>query len=80
MVNIRIDNKGNKKYYYLEHTIRTGEDFKNKRMYLGDALPKNIDELKEKFLYELFEDLYNKELDAIKSHWNNEYRELCIIP
>jgi Fic family protein len=74
MVNVRIVNKGNKKYYYLEHTIRSGKNFKNKRVYLGDNLPKNIDELKEKFLYELFEEIYNKELVAIKEFWAKEYK------
>ena len=74
MVNIRIVNQGSKKYYYLEHTIRTVKDFKNKRVYLGDTLPKNIDELKEKFLYELFEELYNKGLIAIKEFWAKEYK------
>jgi len=74
MVNIRIVNQGSKKYYYIEHTIRTVKDFKNKRVYLGDTLPKNIDELKEKFLYELFTELYDKELDAIKEFWIKEYK------
>jgi Fic family protein len=74
MVNIRILNQGNKKYYYLEHTIRIDKDFKNKRVYLGDTLPKNIDELKEKFLYELFEELYNKELKTIKEFWTKEFK------
>jgi Fic family protein len=74
MVNIRIVNQGNKKYYCLEHTIRTGKDFKNKRVYLGDALPKNINELKEKFLYELFEETYAKELISIKEFWIKEYK------
>lgn len=72
MVNIRIDKQGNKKYYYLEHTIREGKNFKNKRIYLGDALPKNIEELKEKFLYELFEELYSKELENITTQWTKE--------
>jgi Fic family protein len=74
MVIIRIINRGNKKYYYLEHTLRIGSDFKNKRLYLGDTLPKNIDKLKEKFLYELFEELYHKELVAIKESFTKEYK------
>ncbi|MCX6710979.1 MAG: Fic family protein [Candidatus Woesearchaeota archaeon] len=74
MVNIRTINKGTKKYYYLEHTIRTNDGFKNKRLYLGNTLPKNISEIKDKFLYDLFEGLYDKELEAIKEFWNKEYR------
>jgi len=74
MVNIRILNQGNKKYYYLEHTIRIDKDFKNKRVYLGDTLPKNIDELKEKFLYEIFKELYTKKLETIKELWTKEFK------
>lgn len=74
MVKIRIDKQGDKKYYYLEHTIREVEGFKNKRIYLGDALPKNIDVLKEKFLYELFGELYSKELENIKTQWIKEFK------
>ena len=75
MVNIRIVNKGKKKYYYLEHTIRTGQGFENKRTYLGDALPKDIDEKREKFLYGLFEDLHGKELKDIRESWTREYKK-----
>ncbi len=74
MVNIRIVKQGNKGYYYLEHTIRTEKGFKNKRIYLGDKVPKNIDGLKEKFLYELFEELYTKELETIKEFWTKEFK------
>jgi Fic family protein len=73
MVNIRIINRGNKKYYYLEHTIRANGGFSNKRLYLGNNLPKNIGEIKEKFLYGLFEGVYGRELEAIKESWNKEY-------
>ena len=75
MVNIRIIIQGNKKYYYLEHTIRKGSNFKNKRFYLGNILPKNVDELKEKFLYDLFEELYCKDLEIIKNFWSKEYKK-----
>ncbi|MEK6968329.1 MAG: Fic family protein [Nanoarchaeota archaeon] len=75
MVNIRIVNQGKKKYYYLEHTIRKNNGFVNKRTYLGVNLPKNIDELKEKFLYVLFEELYGKALEEIKESWNKKYKD-----
>jgi len=74
MANIRTIISGKKKYYYLEHTVRVGKDFKNKRLYLGSVLPKNILELKEKFLYDLFEEVYGKELDEIKETFRKEYK------
>ena len=73
MVNIRTISSGKKKYYYLEHTLRIGKGFKNKRIYLGSELPKNIGELKEKFLYNLFEEVYGKDLEAIKKSFSKEY-------
>src|SRR3989338_4261060 len=73
MVNIRAINSGNKKYYYLEHTIRTKEGFKNKRIYLGDKLPDNVEEIKERFLYDLFEEIYGEQLKDIKESFTKEY-------
>jgi len=74
MVNVRTIISGKKKYYYLEHTLRIGKDFKNKRLYLGSELPKNIEELKEKFLYNLLEETYGKELNEIKETFSKEYK------
>jgi Fic family protein len=73
MVGIRMVNRGIKKYYYLEHTLRIGKEFKNKRVYLGDSLPKDIVAIKEKFLYDLFKELYGDKLESIKNIWNKEY-------
>ena len=73
MVNVRTITSGKKKYYYLEHTLRTGKDFKNKRLYLGSSLPKNIEEIKERFLVDLFDKVYGKELQAIKKSFTKEY-------
>jgi Fic family protein len=74
MVSVREIIAGKKKYYYLEHTLRVGKGFKNKRLYLGSALPKNIGDLKEKFLYDLFQERYDKELDDIKETFRREYK------
>jgi len=74
MVNIRTIERGTKRYYYLEHTIREGKEFKNKRIYLGQTLPKNIDEIKDKFLYELLEEMHKKRLIEIKNRFNSEYK------
>jgi len=75
MVNLRTIKSGNKEYYYLEHTLRTGKSFRNKRMYLGNSLPKNIDEIKNKFLYDLFEELYGKQLTSIKEKFTKEFKQ-----
>ncbi|MFH1916966.1 MAG: Fic family protein [Nanoarchaeota archaeon] len=72
MVNIRIMEKGTKKYYYLEHTLRTGNSFKNKRMYLGSFLPKDIEKIMERFMYEVYMEIYEKPLESIKKNFNQE--------
>lgn len=42
-----------KDYWYLFHTIREGEKFLKKSKYVGRELPKNIEEIKERFLKEI---------------------------
>ena len=73
MVNLRVKEASGKKYYYLEHTIRTGNSFSNKRKYLGSQLPKNIELLKETFMYELFLERYNKTLEKIKKKFSLDF-------
>ncbi len=75
MVTVRKIISGKKRYYYLEHTLRKGKLFKNERVYLGKSLPKNIEKLKEKFLNDLFEKIYAKELINARDKFNKEYRQ-----
>lgn len=73
MVILRVKKEGEKKYYYLEHTIREGKGFRNKRIYLGTGLPKDIEEIKEGFLYSLFEEIHDKKLKSAKEGFNREF-------
>ena len=73
MVLLRIKKEGKKKYYYLEHTIRQRKSFRNKRIYLGAELPKNIEEIKENFVYGLLEEIYDKNLISIKEGFSKEF-------
>ena len=54
MVNLRVKEANGRKYYYLEHTIREGNSFRNKRKYLGSEVPKDIELIKEGFMHEVF--------------------------
>ncbi len=72
MANIRILTRGTKKYYYLEHTVRTGTSFENKRVYLGPHLPKDISKIKEEFIGNLYEGVYGKKIDTIKKNFTRE--------
>ena len=73
MVNLRVKEVNGNKYYYLEHTIRDNNSFKNKRKYLGSELPKGIEQIKEKFMHELFLEIYNKSLETIKKKFSLDF-------
>ncbi len=53
MVYVKKVNIKGQDYYYLFHTIRQDAKFLKKSKYLGKELPKNIDEIKTKFLHEI---------------------------
>ena len=73
MVNLRIKEVNHKKYYYLEHTIRNGNKFANKRKYLGSEIPKDIEIIKEKFMHEIFLEKFKKALDTIKRKFREDF-------
>jgi Fic family protein len=72
-MNIRKKTKGKKAYYYLEHSVRKGNKIVKKEKYLGAEIPKNIDEIKKKFVGELKDDLYRK-LEKIKNNFQAEWK------
>ena len=73
MVNIRVRKVKGKTYYYLEHTIRDGNRFKNKRKYLGSEAPKDVESIKEKFMHEVFLEKYKKSLEAVKKKFSEDF-------
>lgn len=74
-MNIRKKSRGNKKYYYLEHSIRKGKKVLKKEKYLGSKIPKDIDKIKEMFAKELKSDLY-KRLEKIRKQFQEEWKKL----
>lgn len=72
MVNLRIKEVKGRKYYYLEHTVRLGKSFANKRKYLGRELPKDIERLKEEFMHELFLERYSRILASIQKKFSHD--------
>ena len=75
MVNVRVRKVKGRSYYYLEHTIREGNRFRNKRKYLGSEAPKDIELIKEKFMRELFLEKFSKNLQSIKEKFGVELVE-----
>ena len=73
MVNLRAKEVNRKKYYYLEHTVRIGTRFINKRKYLGSEAPKDTELIKEAFMHELFLERYDKSLATIKKKFGQDF-------
>ena len=73
MVNLIVRKVKGKTYYYLEHTFREGNKFKNKKKYLGSEAPKDIDGIKEKFMHELLLKKFNKTLENIKKNFSQYF-------
>jgi Fic family protein len=78
MVNIRERKKGNKSYYYLEHSFRLNGQIVKEEKYLGHHIPKNIGKITTYFLA----DIYNKKwyllLDKIKTVYKKDMSSATI--
>lgn len=64
-------------YYYLEHTVRQNGRVTKKSKYLGRTIPKDIEEVKKQFTYELNKEKWFDLFDKIKE---NYAAELVKIP
>jgi Fic family protein len=76
MVIVRKKVLGKQTYYYLEHTIRKGRKVEKKEKYIGKTLPKNIEEIKKKFLSEIYREKWYPLLDKIKRNFSKELRRM----
>ena len=74
MVRVRKRTLGSRTYYYLEHSIRIGRAVQKREQYLGGRLPRNVEELKERFLQEINRERWNPLLSAIKRGYAAETR------
>ncbi len=74
MVEVRKEQRGNKTYYYLEHSLRKGKKVRKERLYVGETLPPSLNTLKRKFSDELFTKRWLPEIEGIK----RAYHEECI--
>lgn len=76
MVTIRKKIKNKKTYFYLEHTIRKGKKIEKKELYLGKKIPKNIEEIKRKFFYEIYKEKWQEILEKIKEGYQRELKKM----
>lgn len=73
MVELKKLKKGKKEYYYLAHSYREGKSIKKKQLYLGDSIPKDIEDKKKNFMKEFYAEKFLKKIDHIKKNFNKEY-------
>jgi Fic family protein len=67
--------KGRKKYFYLQHSLRKGQKVITKEKYLGAKIPINIDEITSVFKEEIQLDI-NKKFETIKKNFQEEWKRL----
>jgi len=74
-VRIITRKKGNKKYFYLQHSLRKDKKVITKEKYLGTEIPVNVDEIISVFQKEVQKDI-NKKLETIKKHFQSEWKRI----
>ena len=67
--------KRNKKYFYLQHSLREGKKVITKEKYLGTEIPINIDEIMFAFKKEVQKNV-NRKLEAIKKNFQSEWKRI----
>jgi len=72
MVELKKISKGNKEYYYLVHSYRQGKHVKKKQVYLGDSIPKDLDEKKKEFMQEFYKERFLVDINKIREKFNKQ--------
>lgn len=67
---------GEKQYFYLEHSLREKGEVIKKELYLGSKIPRNIEELKNNFMYQIMKEKYFDYFDKIKNNFSGELKEM----
>lgn len=78
MATVRKKKVGKEEYYYLEHSFRENGSIAKKEKYLGKTLPKNIDEIKRRFLSEIYAEKWFSQFDKIKSRYSEEKKMMPV--
>jgi len=72
MVSIAKKQIGNQTYYYIEHSFREGSKVKKIEKYLGKEIPKNIEEIKKGFVFQIYKERWFRIFDKIKKGYSKE--------
>lgn len=63
-------------YYYLEHSYRDGKKIQKRSIYLGSKIPKNIEEIKEKFLDDISRKTWQADIERIRKNYSKNQRAM----
>ena len=72
MVSITKKQVGNQAYFYLGHTYRNEGKLKKIEKYLGKNIPKDIEKLKKKFIFEVYKEKWFEMFEKIKEGYKKE--------
>lgn len=76
MVVIRKKTAGTQAYYYLEHSYREKGRVEKKERYLGKSVPQNIEELKRRFISEIYREKWFGLFDKIKEEYSLQQKSI----
>lgn len=76
MATIRKRTVGGRAYFYLEHTVRKGRRVEKKELYLGSKIPKDLEDVKKKFLGEVYRERWHPALERIRKGYLEELRRV----
>ncbi|HJT10267.1 MAG TPA: Fic family protein [Candidatus Nitrosotalea sp.] len=63
-------------YYYLEHSVREDGKVRPKIIYLGSKIPKNIEEIKKKFLDDISKKTWQADVEKIRKNYSQNQRAM----
>lgn len=67
---------GNQVYYYLEHSFRKDGKVNKKEVYLGKEIPKDIEEIKKKFIFNIYKEKWFELFEKIKKSYSKEEKSM----
>ena len=78
MVTLKTKTIKNKKYFYLVHNGVKKSKKHRVEFYLGTSIPKNIEEIKIKFLQKVYYDKWYSLLDKIKFNYSKDHKKMPV--
>ena len=76
MVSIKKKKITNKVYHYLQHTYRANGKVHYIEKYIGEKLPKDIENKKKEFLLEIYQEQWYNKFDKIKDNFEKNQNKM----